>query len=250
MSNETIQKRVSDRLRAYIIMILIILMLVFAVGAVVMVFLYQGQRDQSDFMSAAYKKTKGQLTGLSKQLEIKTNKLGQEKAKTVVLETNNKELHEILKADNSEDRAFMMRTLKEFGIKIKDIKNVTNLKVESSGQFIAVTRDSITETIRKGLRGYPLDTVKSTVKVFHYRDTLGWFDMNGVITADSIRVTPTFYNDFDVAIHSEKIPKRYFLDLFPPKHTVAEVVNRNPYTKTKDLRTIVRKPRQKFLGIF
>lgn len=204
------------------------------------------QDMQSIYDRAVYNSLKNEMDGVTNILSKTKNELGQEKTKVSVLLVNEKSLANMLSDQNNT----FAKTLRDLKIDMKALQSVTNLKVTSSGQFVTVTRDTIVERIEKKLIGKQIvtDTIQEKLTLISYKEPNGWFDMSGSIHGDTMKFEPVFYEEFDVAIYEEKINKRYWLDFFPPKHTVATVQSKNPYARTNDVKIIVKEKERK--GLF
>lgn len=204
---------------------------------------------QAKYAQAAYHSTKQQLDGQSNILSQTKNELGQEQTKVTVLTGNEKVLKMLFKEQNQE----FAKRLDELGIEMKDLKSVTNLKVTTSGQFVTVTRDTIVERFEEKMIGEEMitDTIREKLTLINYKEPNGWFTMSGSIHGDTMKFEPSFREEFDVVIADERMKKRFWWDLFPPKQTVGTVESKNPYSKTNEVKVIVKeKEKTKLFGIF
>jgi hypothetical protein len=239
------------RIKAYAMAILLVFVIVLFLIATVMTFFYTGQRNQNRFLTdsyhqaqAQYNRTQQQLDGISFELEQKKNQLGQEQTKTKVLVGDN----QLLKSLFDDQQSRFARTLKNLEIKVKDLQSIANFRVETTGQFVTITKDSITNHYVPGKRKE--DTVRQVIQVINFQEPNGWFTMSGTIRGDTMNFKPTFREEYDLAVFQQRRTKKYFFDWFPGKETVGEIVNHNPYSSTKSLKLVAKQPRRRFLGIF
>jgi hypothetical protein len=223
-------------------------------GFLLMLFAYMSnviynQKIQLEYAQAVYHRQQNEMIGVKDELSQKLNQLGQQETKVVALAGDKQSLQMLL---NAQDR-FLSVKLKELELKLHDLKSVTNLKVTTSGQFVTVTRDSIIERVTEKLAGDTLrqEIIKEKLTLINYKEPQGWFTMTGSISGDTMKFEPIFFEEYDIAIHDERKPKRYLLDLFPGKHTVGTVISKNPYTRTNHVKVILQeKEKRKLFGIF
>lgn len=230
-------------------LILLVVIIVLSLVVLMVAAFAHNQRLQLQYAQAVYHRTQAdfsrqgaQLVATKNVLSEKINELGQHEMKVKVVEGN----YDQLKALQQAQYGAFARTLKEFGVDLKNLKSVTNLRVETSGQFVTITRDSITENVVQRPAGDSVgsDTVRQIFRVINYKEPAGWFTMQGTIKGDSMSFAPTFYNDFSIVAHSERAPRRAWWDLFPPRRTVATVVDKNPYTKSSQLEQVILSKRR------
>jgi hypothetical protein len=244
------------RVRAQANFVLWILVMLLSLIAGVLIYLYRGQRKQNAFFKASYyearhqyQTTRSQLSGISFELEQKKNALRQEQTKTQVLVADNRVLKELFANQQSQ----FAYTLKNLEVKVKDLQSVANFRVETSGQFVTITKDTIQERIVPPLanhRSARQDTVREKIKLIQFQEPQGWFSLTGSIQGDTMQFKPTFREEYDLAIYRERAPKRGWWDLLPAKRTVGKINTKNPYSSVKEFTVVAKRERRKFLGIF
>lgn len=207
------------------------------------------QKLRLDYAKAVYHATEDQLKGVSHVLSQKENELGQQQTKVVALKGDKETLQLILDNQSS----LFARQLQQLKIDLKDLKSVTNLRVTTSGQFVTITKDTIIKKVvgRKAGDTLTQEKVLEKLRLIDYKEPQGWFTMKGSIRGDTMKFNPVFYEEYDVAIHEERKPRKHWLDLFPGKQTVGTVLSKNPYTKTNSVKVMVQeKEKRKLFGIF
>lgn len=127
------------------------------------------------------------------------------------------------------------------GITLDNIRNI----VTTGGRTSAKVRAPIVDT----LIVMPDSTVFEG-RAFYFQDSLKWFRVSGMVSKEDILILPSFRDSLQIIQSYEKGPKRFALDLFPPKQLRSLTINHNPYSETKYIETIYVKPKFKFLGIF
>jgi hypothetical protein len=186
---------------------------------------------------------------LSKDKEIRTQSLlverkrsGELSAKVEALNVDYKGAKALLHSKDD----YLVQIVRDYEIKLKDLRTAVNVKSSIEREIKTQLRNSSLKKLSP--KGTNLNDSSIDVKTFEYIDE--WTTVKGIIKGDSITIRPTFKNDQDILTHMQRIKKRYWLDFFPPKQMMVEVINRNPYSSVYSLKAIVSNPRKKFLGIF
>ena len=235
------------RLLPWLLLIIVLLL----VGMGWAVYLYMGQVNQNRFMIAESKHRDGKQKGLENLISQVKDSLGVERTKVFTLTGTQEQFASIINMQKQmqEGQLSMQKELDWFGIKLKDMQNSPNLKVETNGEYFTISRDSIVrvpkhDTIR--------DTVEIERKIFKVLEFGNdqWFTAKVVINGDSGSIRPKVVNEFKVMSYNEKRKKKAWWDFFPGKQTVSEIHVLNPYSTVKEFRVINKEKKKKFLGIF
>jgi hypothetical protein len=147
------------------------------------------------------------------------DELGREHAKAYVLEVTNNGLNALI---DSKDQ-YILNILNQNDIKKKNLLSATHLET--------VTKKTFTIPLKPN----PSDSIPFR-KQIEYSDP--WFSISGLVTSDSVTITPAFLNTQDIIFHRERRKKKYLFDWIRPKVLTAEVINHNPYSSTKSLKVV------------
>lgn len=227
---------------------------VLLLGFLLMLFGYMStvihnQQVQLEFSKAVNKEMENKLNGVSNILSQRENELGQQTTKVLAISGEKEQLFQLIESNDKQ----LADRLKKMDVKLKDLHSITLLEATTSGQFQTITNDSIIEKIIYKYVGDTLkkDTVRQAFKLINYKEPSGWFEMKGSIHGDTMKFNPVFYEEFDIMLHKEKKPKRYFLDLFRKKQTVGTIFSKNPYTRTNGVKVILQEKEKKgFFSLF
>lgn len=202
-----------------IIIILIIIILLLGAGSYIAVNHYMNKADDEKALRDA---------ALS-ELELSENALGQEVAKRQAYSTTN--INSFLEASGLDSLSKELQKLVKQNKKLlKDGGSATS--VTTSSEIDQSTTTNITYVNNDSFPTY--DT--------RYLDD--WLDYTIIAKKDSITLDFSLINSFDVVVGTE--PQGFF----KPDKPFVTITNKNPYTKTTDMRTYsVKMPKPKRLGI-
>ena len=163
-----------------------------------------------------------QISALTDTLTRYKTKDGKNAAYTRVLEGTKKEL---------------------LAITEKQDKHLNTLLKETKGLRTVTTHSTITRTdtvVKVDTLILPTDTQPLYIAK---HITNEYYDAEVVIKGDSLSLTHTSYNEFDYLLQDK--PAKGFFGFLKPTTYIVEAVNNNPYTITKNLRTIQIKTKSK-----
>lgn len=169
--------------------------------------------------SKVYKKIIPDIESVINSFEVYKDAYNKEHARIKVIETENEKLFIQLQTKDS-----IISRLQDIIKRNKNVKQVSIIKSESVIDTIFINK---------------FDTVN--YKVFTDINLDNWVYGNIKSTIDTTEVNLTFKNDIDVILKEEG-------GLFNKKHYV-EVIQNNPYSSTKSLKTYIKKNREKRIGI-
>ena len=184
------------------------------------------------------KEKEGLIEAINAEMIVWKDKDGSNHSKIQVLETQNlKDFLSIQSKDSS--IAELQRLAKQYKGKLKEGSSITTIKGETTISDSAPTIVSFTETQQSKDTIYPTYTSHFNLQ--------GWVTGTTVANRDLTTLDLKIRNEYSVVVGREK------QGLFKPRKPFVEVINKNPYTETKSLRTYqvsIKSPKRWAVGPF
>ena len=214
----------------------------------VLAYLYRGQIRQNRYMvgQTAYMEQKDALQ--NRLITQSRDSMGRLISTIRVIEIDRGAVRTLADVQGSfinRNLAALANDQKEMRRMIRTLKTATTIHVEAKGDFMAVMQDTVILTegnrFAKDSTVLRYDSVKVFAKAFRYTEPSGWFDIRGIVSNDTVQITPVWRDRMDIATFRQPRQKKYWID--PPflrkRQTVVRYKSQNPYSSLKDFQQVI-----------